>query len=67
MSTFGGVIDEFPDIRGMSYPINSRCLYLICTVDYFRPIRGRRPLLTGFLSHIHSDHLTGLDTYKGPL
>ncbi|QSZ29510.1 hypothetical protein DSL72_004024 [Monilinia vaccinii-corymbosi] len=45
MSTFDGYIPEFPDIR----------------VDYFRQIIGRAAPLAYFLSHVHSDHLDGLD------
>lgn len=33
-------------------------------VDYFRGVLNDPPLAS-FLSHIHSDHLNGLDTYKG--
>ncbi|RDL42392.1 uncharacterized protein BP5553_02371 [Venustampulla echinocandica] len=50
MSTFGGVMVEFPDIR----------------VDYFRQIPNRRPPLACFLSHVHSDHLAGLENFKSP-
>jgi DNA cross-link repair 1C protein len=42
---------EFPDIR----------------VDFFSKIHGRRPPLACFLSHVHSDHLAGLDSFKAPL
>ncbi|KAA8575701.1 hypothetical protein EYC84_004814 [Monilinia fructicola] len=45
MSTFNGYIPEFPDIR----------------VDHFRNIPGRSAPLACFLSHVHSDHLDGLD------
>ncbi|KAF7910646.1 uncharacterized protein EAF01_002156 [Botrytis porri] len=45
MSTFGGYMPEFPDIR----------------VDHFRQIIGRTAPLACFLSHVHSDHLEGLD------
>ena len=42
MSTFDGVVKEFPDIR----------------IDYFRPSNSQsRPPLAYFLSHVHSDHL----------
>lgn len=50
MSTFKGVVDEFPDI----------------SIDYFRTIPHRRPPLACFLSHIHSDHLQGLESLKSP-
>ncbi|KAI1087137.1 Metallo-hydrolase/oxidoreductase [Rostrohypoxylon terebratum] len=49
MSTFNGVIHEFPDIR----------------IDFFRGFDGRPPLAC-FLSHIHSDHLAGLDRLRSP-
>ncbi|KAI0104476.1 Metallo-hydrolase/oxidoreductase [Daldinia grandis] len=49
MSTFDGIIREFPDIR----------------VDFFRGLNLRPPLAC-FLSHVHSDHLAGLDTLKSP-
>ncbi|KAK2074564.1 hypothetical protein P8C59_008760 [Phyllachora maydis] len=45
MSTFRGVVHEFPDI----------------TIDYFRHDGQRRPPLAALLSHIHSDHIAGLD------
>ena len=50
MSTFKGIVEEFPEIR----------------IDYFRAIAGRIPPLAGFLSHIHSDHLLGLESLKAP-
>ncbi|KAF3055266.1 Protein artemis [Daldinia childiae] len=49
MSTFNGIIHEFPDIR----------------VDFFRRLNLRPPLAC-FLSHVHSDHLAGLDTLRSP-
>ncbi|AEO64169.1 uncharacterized protein THITE_48711 [Thermothielavioides terrestris NRRL 8126] len=51
MSTFNGLVAEFPDIR----------------VDYFRPHPELRPPLACFLSHIHSDHLAGLESLRSPL
>ncbi|KAI5781810.1 beta-lactamase-like protein, partial [Geopyxis carbonaria] len=53
MSTFKGVVTEFPDIR----------------IDYFRPSTDPRakPPLACFLSHVHSDHIQGLDgPYNSP-
>lgn len=50
MSTFSGYVKEFPYIR----------------IDQFRSIPGRPPPLACFLSHVHSDHLTGLEGFKSP-
>lgn len=51
MSTFDGKVPEFPDIR----------------IDRFRAAREEsRPPLAFFLSHVHSDHLVGLETCKSP-
>lgn len=50
MSTFNGLVAEFPDIR----------------IDFFRKHADRRPPLACFLSHIHSDHLAGLDSLRSP-
>lgn len=52
MSTFNGYVKEFPHIR----------------IDQFRPVPGRPPPLVGFLSHVHSDHLIGLENqnYRAP-
>ena len=46
MSTFNGIVKEFPDIR----------------IDFFRRHASLKPPLACFLSHIHSDHLQGLDS-----
>lgn len=50
MSTFNGIVHEFPDVA----------------IDFFRPHPGRRPPLACFLSHVHSDHLAGLETLRSP-
>ncbi|KAK4503807.1 hypothetical protein PRZ48_004722 [Zasmidium cellare] len=50
MSTFDGNVSEFPDIR----------------IDHFRKTPSTRPALAYFLSHVHSDHLIGLDSCKSP-
>ncbi|KAK4555753.1 hypothetical protein LTR86_006973 [Recurvomyces mirabilis] len=51
MSTFDGVVKEFPEIR----------------IDYFRHGNDEaQPPLAYFLSHVHSDHLAGLETCKSP-
>ncbi|KAK0124050.1 hypothetical protein ONS95_009036 [Cadophora gregata] len=46
MSTFRGVMEGFEDIR----------------VDYFRPTSGLPNPRACFLSHVHSDHLQGLES-----
>ncbi|KAK9236017.1 beta-lactamase-like protein [Lipomyces kononenkoae] len=51
MSTFLGIPKEFPEIR----------------IDYFKEQPGTLPPKACFLSHIHSDHLLGLDNYMGPV
>ncbi|KAK4219877.1 beta-lactamase-like protein [Rhypophila decipiens] len=50
MSTFDGLVAEFPDIR----------------VDFFRKHPDLRPPLACFLSHVHSDHLAGLESLRSP-
>ncbi|KAF2680975.1 hypothetical protein K458DRAFT_344171 [Lentithecium fluviatile CBS 122367] len=50
MSTFKGIIEEFPQIR----------------IDYFRQQPGHKAPLACFLSHIHSDHLVGLESLRAP-
>ncbi|KAL7920265.1 beta-lactamase-like protein [Trichoderma austrokoningii] len=50
MSTFNGLVREFPDIR----------------IDYFRHHDGISPPSACFLSHVHSDHLAGLETLRSP-
>lgn len=50
MSTFNGIIDEFPSIR----------------IDYFRHHPSQPAPQACFLSHVHSDHLQGLETLKMP-
>ncbi|KAF2470943.1 uncharacterized protein BDR25DRAFT_334111 [Lindgomyces ingoldianus] len=50
MSTFKGIIHEFPQIR----------------IDYFRHQPDHRPPLACFLSHVHSDHLIGLESLRAP-
>jgi len=48
MSTFDGIVKEFPHIR----------------IDNF--VRNGMPPLACFLSHVHSDHLRGLESFKSP-
>ncbi|KAF2430179.1 hypothetical protein EJ08DRAFT_679454 [Tothia fuscella] len=49
MSTFKGFVPEFPEI----------------CIDFFRRAPGQDAPLAGFLSHVHSDHLQGLESVKG--
>ncbi|RGP71075.1 hypothetical protein FSPOR_3565 [Fusarium sporotrichioides] len=51
MSTFNGIVSEFPRIR----------------IDYFRRNTDAQPPLACFLSHVHSDHLAGLESLRSPL
>ncbi|KAJ3525035.1 hypothetical protein NM208_g11815 [Fusarium decemcellulare] len=50
MSTFNGIVSEFPDIR----------------IDFFRRNADSQPPLACFLSHVHSDHLAGLESLRSP-
>ncbi|KAF2273485.1 uncharacterized protein EI97DRAFT_383564 [Westerdykella ornata] len=50
MSTFKGIIAEFPQIR----------------IDYFRHQPEHKSPLACFLSHVHSDHLVGLESLRAP-
>lgn len=50
MSTFNGLVREFPNIR----------------IDYFRSHPGKPPPAAYFLSHVHSDQLLGLESVKMP-
>ncbi|KAH0019260.1 hypothetical protein KCU78_g6873, partial [Aureobasidium melanogenum] len=48
MSTFDGIVKEFPSIR----------------IDNFTNYPDEPPPLACFLSHVHSDHLKGLESFK---
>ncbi|KAJ5278817.1 hypothetical protein N7478_004189 [Penicillium angulare] len=50
MSTFDGIVSEFPEIQ----------------IDYFRQNPNRPAPLACFLSHVHSDHLQGLESFRAP-
>ncbi|KAL4891692.1 beta-lactamase-like protein [Aspergillus ambiguus] len=50
MSTFDGLVHEFPFIQ----------------IDYFRKSPDRPAPLACFLSHVHSDHLQGLESFRAP-
>ncbi|KAJ4988856.1 artemis protein [Stagonosporopsis vannaccii] len=50
MSTFKGIVAEFPQIR----------------LDYFRYQPEHKAPLACFLSHVHSDHLVGLESLRAP-
>ncbi|KAJ5106374.1 hypothetical protein N7456_003049 [Penicillium angulare] len=50
MSTFDGIVSDA----------------LLHTVDYFRKNPNRPAPLACFLSHVHSDHLQGLESFRAP-
>ncbi|KAG8533820.1 uncharacterized protein KY384_001561 [Bacidia gigantensis] len=50
MSTFDGYMEEFPEI----------------SIDFFKPLPGKKPPLACFLSHAHKDHMRGLESFKSP-
>lgn len=72
MSTFKGVVEEFPEIRSTYFGPSwekyafPRIQYWHAPVDFFRPRNDYPPPLACFLSHVHSDHLTGLESLKAP-
>jgi hypothetical protein len=66
-AAFCGFMPEFPDIRGMRSFLMPLDRVLMIIVDYFHKLVNRRPPLACFLSHVHSDHLAGLEALKAPL
>lgn len=73
MSTFNGVMKEFPDIRGQSPGCGSSSTpsprqpeVTNYSVDCFVQHFGQPPPLACFLSHVHSDHLKGLASFRSP-
>ena len=60
MSTFDGYIKEFPYITGMFF-LKRRVD--ISLVDHFTQKSNRPTPRAAFLSHVHKDHLTGLERY----
>ena len=64
MSTFDGYIKEFPDITGTSL-----CVFVSykSAVDHFTHKPHRRPPRAAFLSHVHKDHMNGLERYDSSL
>ena len=65
MSTFDGFVAEFPNIRStiILHTIDRANVF---PVDHFRGCKGP-PALAYFLSHVHSDHLAGLESFRSPL
>ena len=59
MSTFNGYIKEFPLVTGTSISRSA----LLKSVDHFTTKSGRPSPRAAFLSHVHKDHMTGLETY----
>lgn len=64
MSTFKGFVAEFPEIRSSSPMCCQNYDADLLQVDYFRKLDGRDNPLACFLSHVHSDHLQGLESYR---
>jgi phosphoribosyl 1,2-cyclic phosphodiesterase len=68
-------MEEFPDIHGTVLRKIRITLVLMIAVDFFRRIHpkpGQKavpPALACFLSHVHSDHVSGLEaaSFRGPL
>ncbi|OAX82607.1 hypothetical protein ACJ72_03048, partial [Emergomyces africanus] len=60
MSTFDGIVEEFPQIRSKKPHVD------VVSVDYFRKNPDRPAPLACFLSHVHSDHLQGLESLRAP-
>lgn len=61
---------EFPQIRSM-FPFKtvtfiSSKFESLSSVDFFRTSQHHSPPLACFLSHVHSDHLQGLESLKSP-
>jgi len=68
MSTFDGFVSGSSDLfltRSLQHA-NSTSEFPQIRIDQFRPLSDRPPPLACFLSHVHSDHLAGLDTLKAP-
>lgn len=57
---------EFPDIRSEFHVWDQPNLQLRKAVDYFRKCPERPAPLACFLSHVHSDHLQGLESFRTP-
>uniref|UniRef100_A0A0L0N3R6 Protein artemis n=1 Tax=Tolypocladium ophioglossoides (strain CBS 100239) TaxID=1163406 RepID=A0A0L0N3R6_TOLOC len=68
MSTFNGLVAEFPDIKSQSSLAINRWIVIsnVLTVDFFRKNANAPLPLACFLSHVHSDHLAGLDSLRSP-
>lgn len=62
--------DDCPDTRGL---VSASVTSLLTStgkslpVDHFRILPGSTPPLACFLSHVHSDHLAGLESLRSPL
>lgn len=67
MSTFNGFVSGNM-MTHSSDPsiINYQVEFPRIRIDQFRTLPGRPPPLACFLSHVHSDHLLGLESLKSP-
>lgn len=57
---------EFPYIQSKLYCHINSLNDAEQPVDYFRKNPARPPPLACFLSHVHSDHLQGLESFRAP-
>ncbi|KAF3158552.1 hypothetical protein TWF788_004567 [Orbilia oligospora] len=70
-STFNGIVKGMHMARVSqisTLELTERSEFSGIQFDYFRKVDGAEPSLANFLSHIHSDHLTGLagKSYRAP-
>jgi len=67
MSTFKGIVkgNELSIIIVLN-GANSLPEFPQIRIDYFRRVGDEAPPLACFLSHVHSDHLQGLESLKSP-
>lgn len=58
---------EFPSIQSIQPQSLLESIHVLnISVDYFRKNPERSPPLACFLSHVHSDHLQGLESFRAP-
>ncbi|KAJ5679126.1 hypothetical protein N7462_007370 [Penicillium macrosclerotiorum] len=65
MSTFNGP-NSFLSLDRLVGVVGKTKKIPIYAVDYFRKSEDRPPPLACFLTHVHSDHLLGLESFRSP-